>query len=111
MQVRIAAEKDFIDELAAELEEGQDGFDVKSVAVEENPAVLGFDFGIIAVLIGLASDLFLEEPLVPLLLRTIKRRPTRRIRIDTPLGTTTFEPRADMSEEEIREALRRLIEV
>ncbi|MGN6216114.1 MAG: hypothetical protein ACTHN7_04035 [Solirubrobacterales bacterium] len=111
MQVRFASDQEFIEALSAELSQDPVDFEVKSVRVEEDPSVLGFDFETIAVLIGLASDLFLEEPLVPLLVRLIRRQPPRRIRIDTPLGTTTFEPRKDMSEEEIRAALRRLIEV
>jgi hypothetical protein len=110
LQIRIAAEQDFIEELAEELE-AVDGFSEVSRQREEDPAALGFDFGLIIVLIGLASDLFFDEPLVPLLWRAIRRRKPRRIRIDTPLGTASFEPRADMTEDDVRKIVKQLADV
>lgn len=111
MEVRFVSDAEFIAELEAELRGDSAGFEIESVEQEENPEVFGFDFGLAVVLIGLASDLFFEEPLVPMLVRLIRRRAPRRIRIDTPLGTATFEPGSDMSEEEIREAVKRLADV
>lgn len=110
LQVRFASEPQFIEELAAELA-SVDGFTEVSQRREDDPSSLGFAFGAIFILIGLASDLFFDEPLIPLLWRVIQRRRPRRIRIDTPLGTASFEPHADMSEEDIREIVRRLADV
>jgi hypothetical protein len=110
LQVRFASEPAFIEELATELATVE-GFTEISQRSEEDPSALGFDFGLVTVLIGLGSDLFFSEPLVPLLWRVIRRKRPQRIRIDTPLGTASFEPHAEMTEDEIRRVVRQLAEV
>jgi hypothetical protein len=107
-EIKFAGEAEFVDALAEEAA-ATGGFEVVSKGEETDPGDLGFDFATIAALVGLVSNLV--GPLVPALVKAIRRTKPRKIQITTPYGTITYEPTEDPTEDEVREVLRKLAEV
>ena len=108
IELRFLSDEAFIQAVASEFS-SDDSAEVGKPEVVSDPTDLGFDFSIVFALVTLVSELFFEGPIVPALRHAIRRTKPRRVRIESPFGTVTFEPSDDMSDDELRALMQRLV--
>jgi hypothetical protein len=113
LDIRILGAPDIVDDLRGELALRAPGVEVVESGPVADATDLAFDLGQVAELVAVAKDaLPLLTALVPLLHGIFQRRTSpSRIVVESPLGRVTLDVSPDMTEEEIRAALRRLVEV
>lgn len=109
IELRFLSDEAFIEDVTNELS-ADSSIKMGTPTVVTDPSDLSLDFITVSAVIGLFSDLFMSGPIIPALGRVIRRSESRRVRIESPFGVVTFEPRRDMSDAEIRDLLRRLVE-
>jgi hypothetical protein len=103
-RIRITSEELVIADLEQVLRKEQ--LPVLSSGVVENPGRLALDFGTVSSVVTVASALFFSGPIVPELLHLLRKHRKHRIIIDGPRKRVEIEWRPDITEEDIRKALR-----
>jgi hypothetical protein len=111
IQVTFVSDSAFADRMAADVPRLAGALTIVTREPVRDPTALGFDVGAVVAVVTLAKALFFTDAIVPALFGWIRATKPRRIRITSPLGIVTLEPRDDMTEAEIRQALRKLVEV
>lgn len=113
LDLRILAASDIVEDLRGQLALRAPGVEVIEAGPVADATDLAFDLGQVAEIVAIAKDaLTLLTALVPLLHATFQRHTApSRIVVESPLGRVTLDVRPGMTEEEIRTALRRLVEV
>ena len=110
VEVRLLSEEAFAAALAAEITDAGGGIQLEAVELQKDSSSLGFDLGTIAAVIAVVQGLAVDGPLVPALLRALRREKPRKIVISTPFSTITYEPTESPTEEEVRQVVTRLVE-
>jgi|SRR5215471_6780771 len=111
LTLRFVSDREFVAELESDL------LSTPTVTAEverrpvTDPGTLGFDMRDLDTLLATVHYLSIIGPLVPLLLKVIRRKPPRRILIESPFGTAVFDPPPDMSEADLKARLERLVNV
>ena len=103
-RLRITSEEAIIADLEKVLRE--EDLPVLSSGTVDNPGRLALDFDTVSSIVTMASTLFFSGPIVPSLLRLLKKNKKSRIIVDGPRKRIEIEWHVDVSEEEIRQALR-----
>ncbi|MFF4427121.1 hypothetical protein ACFY04_41355 [Streptomyces sp. NPDC001549] len=106
--MRIQGDPDVIEEIAALVRESDVAEYMRTE--EDDSGGIGADFNLeaVATLIGIASSLFFEGPIVPKLYGILRRRPGARISVETPTGSVSIKVTGDFSEESLYRALSEL---
>lgn len=102
-RLRITSEEAIIADLEKVLRE--EDLPVLSSGAVDNPGRLALDFDTVASVVTMASTLFFSGPIVPSLLGLLKKHKKSRIIIDGPRKRIEIEWHADVTEDEIRQAL------
>ena len=108
IELRFLSERLFVESLEDALS-GQSSVNVQKSQVVSDPTDLNLDLGTVSAVVATMSSLFFEGPIVPTLARVLRRTTPRKVRIESPFGTVTFEPSSDVSDVEIRAWLKRLV--
>lgn len=111
IDLKLTSDPDFIEAFADEVARVDAGYEITSKGRETDPSNLAFSLGDIASVVGLFSDLLMTGPIVPALIAAIRRTKPKKIVITSPFHTLVFEPREEMTEEQVRAVLRKLVEV
>jgi hypothetical protein len=109
IDLRVVAASEVIDSLAAALDERDQEF---SVAKVFDPSYLGLDLSTAADLATIVTATLISDPLIPTLAHWFgPKTKSRRIYVETPLGRVTLETREDLSPDEIRSRLARIVKL
>ena len=116
LDFRFVAAPDVIEELRDTLADGAaatDGIAVVGGGPVRDATDLSFDLGQATELLTRVKDLMVVAgPIVTMLLAVARRRSTpKRLVVESPLGKVTIELRRDVTEAEIRDAIRRVSEL
>lgn len=111
IDLKLVSEPEFVEAFAEEVTRVDAGFEVRSKGRETDPSNLAFDLGDVASVVGLLSDLFMAGPIVPALIAAIKRTKPKKIVITSPFNRIVYEPHEDMTEDEVRVMLKKLVEL
>lgn len=112
LELRLVGDQQVLGEIRAALEEQPESdATVLSHGLVANPTALKLDLGTVADVVGLVSAGFFDGPMVRVLLDIFKRNEPKKIFISCPLGDVTFTPRPDLTEDELRAILRKLVAV
>jgi hypothetical protein len=103
-RIRITSEEALIADLEEMLRE--ENFPILSSGTVENPGRLALDFDTISSIVTTVSALFFSGPIVPGLLRLLRKNKGSRIIIDGPRKRIEIEWHSDVTEDEISNALR-----
>lgn len=106
VRIRITSDESLITELEKELRDAD--LPILSSGVVQSPGTLALDFGTVASLVTMASTLFFNGPIVPALLRLLRKNKKHRIIIDGPEKRIEIEWHSAITAEEIRDTLKQL---
>jgi hypothetical protein len=113
LDLRFLGAPEVIEELQQELAGRPTDVDVVSSGLVNEPTDLSFDLGqvadLVAVVNSAASAMVVLLPVFQKLFG--KRAPRTKIVVESPLGKVTLDAGREMSEEEIRAAIRKLTEI
>lgn len=102
-RIRITSEEAVIADLEQVLREAD--LPVLSSGTVDSPGRLALDFDTVSSIVTMASTLFFSGPIVPALLRLLKKHKKTRIIVDGPRKRIEIEWHSAASEDEIRQAL------
>ena len=111
LQLRFMADQDTIAALALELSTGFPKARVVSTGEAKDLTELDFDLEPVQELLAMVRDALTAASLIPALLRVFREKRTQRISIEGPFGSVTFKPREKMTQEELRQVMRKLVEL
>ena len=113
LDFRFVAAPEVIEDIRGELTKHAEEVEITGGGPVTDATDLSFDLGQIADLITVIQSTILAGGALITALRSVfqKRPEPVRISLESPLGKVTLEAHRDMSEEEIRVALRKLTEV
>ncbi|MDR6417585.1 hypothetical protein J2808_004354 [Pseudarthrobacter sulfonivorans] len=74
----------------------------------KNPEKLNFDIGQVSEVVAIVQALFFAGPLIPEALGFLRRKRKQMVVMETPLGRISIEPTRELSDDEIREMLKKL---
>lgn len=113
LDFRFIAAPEVIEDLREELAKHAEGVEITGSGPVTDATDLSFDLGQVNDLITVINAAFLAGGTLITVLRSVfqKRPEPVRIALESPLGKLTLELHRDMSEEEIRVALRKLTEL
>ncbi|WP_030722428.1 hypothetical protein [Streptomyces sp. NRRL F-2580] len=103
--IRIQGDPDVIKEIEALMRESDDAQYLRTE--EDDSGGIGADFELdtVATIIGIASSLFFDGPIIPKLYGILRRHRGTRISVETPTGSVSITASGDFSEESLRRAL------
>jgi hypothetical protein len=104
--------EEFIAALAAELAGARrEDARVVSRGVVEDATELSLSLDTVEALVAIISQLFFNGPLVPALLHAFRKSANAHCHVRGPAGEFTFVPPPDMTDDQVREVLHRLVDM
>ncbi|WP_217565704.1 hypothetical protein [Streptomyces sp. GbtcB7] len=113
IRLRVMATIDAIDDVKTELTsastENPESVQISHIKTVENPSEFRLDLAQYAELVGTFTGVFFGGALVPRLVAALKRKKNRNLIIESPLGRVTLTSSTDLSEDQVRQKLKKLI--
>ena len=105
-RIRITSEESLITELEGKLRD--ENLPILSSGIVERPGRLALDFDTASSIVLMASALFFNGPIIPELLHLLHKHRKSRIIVDGPDKRVEIEWHSDITEEDIRRALKQV---
>ncbi|MEU6496888.1 hypothetical protein ABZ890_42065 [Streptomyces sp. NPDC046984] len=113
IRLRVMATVDAIDEVQTELAdasaEDPESVQIGHVKTVVNPSEFRLDLAQYAELVGTFTGVFFGGALVPRLVSVLRRKKNRNLIVESPLGRVTLTSSTDLSEDQVRQKLKKLI--
>lgn len=100
----------FIDALAEEFADDPE-IEASEVRKETDPSNLALDIGVVVSIVTIVKFALIDGPLVPKIIRALKRARPKEVLIKTPSRTVRIEYTDDLDEKELRDVLRHAVEL
>jgi hypothetical protein len=100
--VRFRGDPELVEEVAR-LMEASDGAQVLSRKTErDSDTGVDFDLSLVMEVVGFVSALFFSGPIVPSLVKALRKKPGSKITIETPTRTVSIVSSTELSDDEVR---------